>query len=99
MAAIALENPTSQLADTLLEHTDMDEMDNIAVDRWRSKLATELPAHVLTIFDKVDKQVRAKPSVTTELSNVASWHSRKGGLCVLSQARHNGNNTVKYIKK
>ena len=69
MAAIALENPTSkikraslwatqQLAGTLLERSDMDKMDKMAVDRWRSKLATELPAHVLTIHDEVDPQVR-----------------------------------------
>ena len=52
----------------------MDKMDKMAVDTWRPKLATELPAHVSTILDKVDQQVRAKPSVTKELSNVASRH-------------------------
>ena len=48
-------------------HSDMDKM---VVDRCRPKLATELLAHVLTTLDKVDKQVRTKPSVTVELSIV-----------------------------
>ena len=84
MAAIALDNPTSnlqrasrletqQLADTLLEHYDMDKIDNMTVDRWRPKLATQLPAHVLSILDEVDQQVRTKPSVAKELFDVASW--------------------------
>ena len=33
-------------------------------DKWRPKLTTELPAHALTILDKVDQQVRTKPSAT-----------------------------------
>ena len=37
-------------------------------------IATELPAHILTILDKVGQQVRTKPIVTKDLSSVASWH-------------------------
>ena len=61
-----------QLADTLLEHPDTEKMDKMAVGKWRPKHAIALPAHVLTIIDKVDQHVRTKPSVTIELSNVAS---------------------------
>ena len=48
-------------------------MEKMVVDCWRPKLAIELLAHALTTLDKVDKQVRTKPSVKTELSVVASW--------------------------
>ena len=64
-----------QFADTLLEHTHMDKMDKMAVGKWRPKHAIALPAHVLTIIDKVDQHVRTKPSVTTELSrHHRAWH-------------------------
>ena len=49
----------------------------MAVDQWRRKLGTELPAH----------QIRTKSSVTTALANVAAWqHARrqmytKGKVC------------------
>ena len=67
MVAIALENATSnlqrasrlatqRLADTLLEHVGMGKMDKRVVDRWQPKHATELPAHVLTILDKLDTE-------------------------------------------
>ena len=75
VAAIAMENPTSNVQRasrlaTQQENFDNDKMDKMAVDRWQLKPATELPVHVLTILDMVDQQVRTKPSVTTELSEV-----------------------------
>ena len=84
MAVIVLEHPTSnlqranrlatqQLADTLLEHSEMEKMGKKAVDKWRPKRATELSAHVLTIPDKLDQHIRTEPCVTVELSSVASW--------------------------
>ena len=65
VAAIVHENPasilqrasrlaTQQLADTLLEHSDMDKM---AVDNGGPKPATELTTHVLTIFHKSKERV------------------------------------------
>ena len=73
--ANAHQNPTSNLQRaTLLEHSDMDKMDQMAVDKWRPKLATDVPAHVLTILDNVDQKVRTSPGVTIELSKVVSWY-------------------------
>ena len=63
-------------------------MDKMAVDMLRPKLATELPAHGLAILDKIDQQVRTKPSLTTELSNVASWHRARHQLSAQDKVCH-----------
>ena len=43
VAAIALENPTSniQRASCLATHSDMDKLDKMAVDKWRPKLVAD----------------------------------------------------------
>ena len=44
-----------------------------------------LPAHVVTILDKVDHKVRTKARVTIELSSVASWQRAWHWLCAKDQ--------------
>ena len=44
-----------------------------------------LPAHVVTILDKVDQKVRTKASVRIDLSNVVSWQRAWHWLCAKDQ--------------